>query len=154
MGKIMNTEKTCKVNSSGIEFITTKLNELHKDGKAITANQSELIKWVDMVESAVVEETGGFLGIYSEDSVSGKIEVINIPFHMLESWDWTFLISQSMIDAAKKIDASASESAIRKILELGLPYRSSSADDVSRTIKGFPPEIIDGMLEAAIATMQ
>lgn len=149
----MYTEKTCVVNASGIEFIGANLNALHKDGKTITANQSELRKWVNMVETTVVEETGGFFGINADDSISGKIEIINVPFHLLEKWDWYFPISESMIYAAKNIDASASESTIKKILEIGLPYRPSSADDVSRTIKDYKANVINDMLKAAIATI-
>lgn len=63
-------------------------------------------------------------------------------------------ITQGMINAAKTVDDSIDEAVIRKILEIGLPYRTGSLDDVARAIKGVPQDIIDDILDAAIAAIE
>lgn len=63
-------------------------------------------------------------------------------------------ITQAMIDAAKNIDDTVSDSLVQKILEVGLPYRMNSIMDVSKVVKNVPDDVIDEMLDAAISAIE
>lgn len=66
----------------------------------------------------------------------------------------TFEITQTMILSANSVDASVDETVVRKILEIGLPYRTGSLDAVSKVVKGVSQDVIDDMLDAAIAAIE
>jgi len=63
-------------------------------------------------------------------------------------------ITQTMILAANSVDVSVDEVVVRKILEIGLPYRTGSLDAVSKVVKGVSQDVIDDMLDTAIAAIE